>query len=572
LAVYTPVWIDSVAPPDKQTAWFSYLQASTPVGVMLGYVAGFGAVSFDGDWADGKTPVSQCAFMDCWRYPFILQAILITPLCIGAFFVPSSAVNTARIMLDASDVPTPRHADEPDSPYATPTHSAATPQSARNRTLSAHGRDSIDIFNYHLTQEQTHLTGEGISRVRQESSWLYRAESQMQPENGSDTLSQIWTVIKEPRFTLVVLGLSSLFFVVTGIQFWATAYLIEVLRAPKEQVMSLFVFTSATAPILGVVFGGAFIDKIGGYKGSRQRAKAMRCVLFFGVLANVSAYLAWLQLPLVPVIVFIWLLLFFGAGCLPALTGIFIDAVPQDLKALGSSLSQISANLLGYALAPVLSGWLMNYFQHNFDSPVPHGCKGSAPGHCPQAFLWGFRVILSWSSVALVFIMATFFITECQRTKDAEEMEALGNGDGAEEALDNASSSYSLFDEASAPYDTPDKSKRERTSGASTASGSSVGSGRIPKTSGSRVESFPRGTTLSSIREAHLLADGNKPSNEKSPAIEAVPRPPYGATTVVTYDASKSYDHQAMSEEQYYEAMEAGSEGVRAGSVASPKV
>ena len=32
-------------------------------------------------------------------------------------------------------------------------------------------------------------------------------------------------------FTCVVLGLSSLFFVVTGIQFWATDYLITVLKA-----------------------------------------------------------------------------------------------------------------------------------------------------------------------------------------------------------------------------------------------------------------------------------------------------------------------------------------------------
>ena len=58
----------------------------------------------------------------------------------------------------------------------------------------------------------------------------------------------------------------------------------------KSSVMSLFVFTSATAPILGVVFGGVSIDYFGGYKGPIQRAKAMRVVLCYGLLANMAAY------------------------------------------------------------------------------------------------------------------------------------------------------------------------------------------------------------------------------------------------------------------------------------------
>ena len=32
-----------------------------------------------------------------------------------------------------------------------------------------------------------------------------------------------WDVIKQPLFVSVVLGLTSLFFVVTGVQYWATS-------------------------------------------------------------------------------------------------------------------------------------------------------------------------------------------------------------------------------------------------------------------------------------------------------------------------------------------------------------
>ena len=55
---------------------------------------------------------------------------------------------------------------------------------------------------------------------------------------------------------LQVLGLASLFFVVTGIQFWVTAYMVVVLGRTQAEVTPAFGVVSITAPILGVISGG----------------------------------------------------------------------------------------------------------------------------------------------------------------------------------------------------------------------------------------------------------------------------------------------------------------------------
>jgi hypothetical protein len=52
-----------------------------------------------------------------------------------------------------------------------------------------------------------------------------------------------------------MLSLSSMYFLVTGIQFWITEYLQEVLLMEKTTVFTYFSLISITAPILGVVIG-----------------------------------------------------------------------------------------------------------------------------------------------------------------------------------------------------------------------------------------------------------------------------------------------------------------------------
>ena len=54
------------------------------------------------------------------------------------------------------------------------------------------------------------------------------------------------------------------------------------LKAPVVVVQSLFIFTAATGPTAGVMFGGWIIDNNGGYKGVVQRYFALKTCLALG--------------------------------------------------------------------------------------------------------------------------------------------------------------------------------------------------------------------------------------------------------------------------------------------------
>lgn len=77
-------------------------------------------------------------------------------------------------------------------------------------------------------------------------------------------------------------------------------------------------------------------------------------------------------------------------------------------QALSSSISQIAFNMLGYFLSPAVSGWCMSLFEDQLPE-----CNGKPPGKCPGAFTWGFRVVLFWSAVALLFMLSSLVHAEC---------------------------------------------------------------------------------------------------------------------------------------------------------------
>ena len=95
----------------------------------------------------------------------------------------------------------------------------------------------------------------------------------------------LFTLLGMPVFVCLIFALASLYFVVTGVQFWGTAYLQSVLHGSQYQASMLFITCSATGPTLGVFFGGILIDRIGGYKGRKQRMKTMTTCAYLGTLS-----------------------------------------------------------------------------------------------------------------------------------------------------------------------------------------------------------------------------------------------------------------------------------------------
>ena len=76
-----------------------------------------------------------------------------------------------------------------------------------------------------------------------------------------------------------------MFFVVTGIQFWFTDYMITVMRMNKVTVFYLFATVSITGPVFGIILGGQVTKILGGYN-SLRNLYVMMAMTFFTCLVG----------------------------------------------------------------------------------------------------------------------------------------------------------------------------------------------------------------------------------------------------------------------------------------------
>ncbi|CAD8139119.1 unnamed protein product [Paramecium octaurelia] len=180
-------------------------------------------------------------------------------------------------------------------------------------------------------------------------------QANVKKENFKTVFMQnLKTFLSNPVFVFSMLSLSSLFFVVTGVQFWITDYLRNVFLMPHEVVFKSFLIISLTAPLSGVYLGGLILHNFGGYDGQM----AIQIAAFEALLASVSGAFIPILNNGAFVLLFLWFLLFFGGSAVPAIMGIMITSIPREQRSSGNSLSHLFQELLGYLPAPVLYGFV----------------------------------------------------------------------------------------------------------------------------------------------------------------------------------------------------------------------
>ncbi|KAJ1437175.1 major facilitator superfamily domain-containing protein, partial [Ochromonadaceae sp. CCMP2298] len=81
LCVFLPLWTHENAPKDKNTSWMSYLQASVPFGVMTGYIIASTLMTI-------SRRKELCMGLICWRWPFLVEIMLLCPLYVIIYMVP----------------------------------------------------------------------------------------------------------------------------------------------------------------------------------------------------------------------------------------------------------------------------------------------------------------------------------------------------------------------------------------------------------------------------------------------------------------------------------------------------
>ena len=133
-----------------------------------------------------------------------------------------------------------------------------------------------------------------------------------------------------------MISLIGIMFCVTGLQFWMTNYLQFVLGVNKALATSYVAITNISAPICGVVIGGAVLTFYGGH----QSKKALTIVEILG----------WIVIALVlpcPFLenfsilgVLLWILIFIGGWLMPYLTCVMLNSVEGHMRGAANGLSQ----------------------------------------------------------------------------------------------------------------------------------------------------------------------------------------------------------------------------------------
>ena len=332
--IYGPVWVNNFSPPEHSTTWMGILHSCSIFGVFLGYLVTAIILNFLHKFIS-------------WRVAIQIQGIVEIFL---AFFLFKE--NEEYINVDT------------------------------RKTIPFEEKEIK--FDKKKIKESPSL----ISVTRRDP----RIDT-VELGNLGFYFFQAKTILKNKLYILITLAITSIYFIVTGIQFWITKYLIEILEVEPIVVNIIFSIISITAPLSGVLFGGTISDKYGGYKGKNE-TKALQMCSAFGLLTLFFGIPLGFMFRIIYLSVLLWAFLFFGAAIIPIATGIMISCVPKDCQATSSSISQLVFNLFGYFCSPMITGFIMDIFEDE-----------------KLGFIWGMRVIFFWVTFALFFIWGSYLVS-----------------------------------------------------------------------------------------------------------------------------------------------------------------
>ena len=336
--VYFPIWVDQYGVKGFKVLWITFLQLGVPIGTILGYLIEAMSIKYYNSWEGG----------------FFFQIILVCTLSAILFLTPDKFFERNY------------------------RHSESTQEEIENEfklfkiTLSQkleNNKSRYLLKNMNLIND---LYNNKYGRPS-----LYSIFSMIDAEEdiGYNTYCEVLTkLIQNKSYISTMFGISCSLFVITGMQFWVSDYMQEVMHLTSSKTYIIYAIVSISAPTLGVLTGGILIQYLGGY--TEGKALNACCKLtFIGFVC--ALILPIFDYPIIFVI-FMWLMLFFESSVTPGLTGLMISTIPDNYKEIGNSLTQLFYNLIGFLPSPYIYGLVTSYT----------GGEDSK---------WGLAVIILWS-------------------------------------------------------------------------------------------------------------------------------------------------------------------------------
>jgi MFS family permease len=297
-AIFLPVWVDFFAPHDRKTKWMTWIIGAAPLGMLSGYSMSALIVSFGLHW--------------CWA--FYIHVVLLLPFILGILIV-----DPKLLQIDKK-----QHTQEE---YDIANIEGGI-EDVQNNPVVNQALDPYERFNYEKILAEEHKT-------KNFTFW-----------------QKVGYVLKKANYVTLMLSITSLFIVSTGIQFWCTDFFINVLQLPQREAFQNYAICGAVSPICGVLLSGVIFDRIGGYNSQN----ALPTINIFGFIALMAALLTTILTDTNSVTIFLAIEGMCGGILMPAATGIMLNQVPASMRTASNSIANLSYNLFGYVPAPYLYG------------------------------------------------------------------------------------------------------------------------------------------------------------------------------------------------------------------------
>lgn len=188
---------------------------------------------------------------------------------------------------------------------------------------------------------------------------------------SESSYSQFSKLMNNSIYVWTVLGISAIFYVISGIQYlWVRLFMTW--ETNKNFVVMGFLLVTGLGGFLGVALGPMIIDSCGGVENAHGIKNSLAaivkmqlltvagaCVVFFGLMWRLqsaadhftSMYICW----------FGCFVMFASCnGSLAGLTGVNAGALPVQLRSFASGCTIGFQNMLGFALGPLVPGIVMD--------------------------------------------------------------------------------------------------------------------------------------------------------------------------------------------------------------------
>ena len=324
--------------------WITFLQLGVPVGTILGYLIEACSIKYYNSWEGG----------------FFFQIIFICVLSGILFLTPDKFFERNYRHSESTQ-------EEMENEFKI-FKKSLTQEKYKNRYLLQNMNLINDLYN---------------NKYGRPSLYSIFSMIDVDEDFGYHKYFEVFgKLIKNKSYISTMFGISCSLFVITGMQFWVSDYMQEVIHFESTEAYIIYAIVSISAPTLGVLTGGFLVQYFGGY--TDEKALNVCCKLtFFGFLS--ASMLPIFNYPIIFAI-FMWLMLFFESSVTPGLTGLMISTIPDNYKEIGNSLTQLFYNLIGFLPSPYIYGLVTSYT----------GGEDSK---------WGLSVIILWSFLGFIALL-----------------------------------------------------------------------------------------------------------------------------------------------------------------------